>query len=85
MQFIGVKKYIPSKQNITMVYQRPTESLKEWLARFREVVTATMDMTDREALMGALSSMKKNSPSNMTLTTSHLPRTKNSWQGKMDS
>lgn len=62
MQFIKVKKYIPPKQNLTMVYQRLNESLKEWLARFREAVVGTTDMTDREALRGALSSMKKNSP-----------------------
>ncbi|XP_024026811.1 uncharacterized protein LOC112093145 [Morus notabilis] len=59
LQLIRVKKYVPPKQNLTMIYQKPNESLREWLARYREAVAATMDITDREALMGALSSMKK--------------------------
>ena len=54
LQFIGVKKYIPPKQNLTAIYQKPNESLREWLARYGEVVAATMDITDREALIGAL-------------------------------
>ncbi|XP_024023725.1 uncharacterized protein LOC112092265 [Morus notabilis] len=59
LQFIGVKEYVPLKQNLTMIYQKPNESLKEWLARYGEAVAATMDITNREALMGVLSSMKK--------------------------
>ncbi|XP_024023265.1 uncharacterized protein LOC112092146 [Morus notabilis] len=51
--------YVPLKQNLTTLYQKPNESLREWLARYGEAVAATMDITDREALMGALSSMKK--------------------------
>ncbi|XP_024018056.1 uncharacterized protein LOC112090604 [Morus notabilis] len=62
LQFIGVKKYVPPKQNLTTIYQKPNETLREWLARYGEAVTATMDITDREALMGALSSMKKITP-----------------------
>ncbi|XP_024030451.1 uncharacterized protein LOC112094252 [Morus notabilis] len=62
LQFIGVKKYIPPKQNLTTIYQKPNETLREWLARYGEAVAATMDITDREALMGALSSMKKITP-----------------------
>ncbi|XP_024030693.1 uncharacterized protein LOC112094324 [Morus notabilis] len=44
------------------IYQKPNESLREWLARYGEVVAATMNITDREALMGALSSTKKITP-----------------------
>ncbi|XP_024017308.1 uncharacterized protein LOC112090382 [Morus notabilis] len=62
LQFIGVKKYISPKQNLTTIYQKPNETLREWLARYGEAVAATMDITDREALMGALSSMKKITP-----------------------
>lgn len=62
LQFIGAKKYAPPKQNLMMVYQKPNESMKEWLARFGEAVAGTIDMTDREALMGTPSSMKKNIP-----------------------
>ncbi|XP_024020104.1 uncharacterized protein LOC112091244 [Morus notabilis] len=51
LQFIGVKKYVPPKQNLTTIYQKPNESLREWLARYEEAVAATMDITDREALM----------------------------------
>ncbi|XP_024033009.1 uncharacterized protein LOC112095378 [Morus notabilis] len=54
-----VKNFFPPKQNLTTIYQKPNESLREWLARYGEAVTATMDITDREALMGVLSSMKK--------------------------
>lgn len=59
LQFVGVKKYVSPKQKMTMVYEKPNESLKEWLVRYGEVVTATIDMTDWEALMRALFSMKK--------------------------
>ncbi|XP_024019520.1 uncharacterized protein LOC112091038 [Morus notabilis] len=62
LQFIGVKKYISPKQNVTMVYQEQNELLKKWLTRYGEAVAATTDMTDIEALMGALSSMKKIMP-----------------------
>ncbi|XP_024019232.1 uncharacterized protein LOC112090951 [Morus notabilis] len=48
--------------NLTMIYQKPNELLREWLARYGEAIAATMDITDREALMGALSSMKKITP-----------------------
>ncbi|EXC05119.1 hypothetical protein L484_011909 [Morus notabilis] len=58
----GVKKYVPPKQNMTTIYQKPNESLREWLARYGEALAATMDITYREALMGALSSMKKITP-----------------------
>ncbi|XP_024024070.1 uncharacterized protein LOC112092340 [Morus notabilis] len=61
-QFIGVKKYIPPKQNLSMVYQGPNESLKDWIARFGEQVAATEGISDEVALMGALSSMKKDIP-----------------------
>ncbi|XP_024024428.1 uncharacterized protein LOC112092448 [Morus notabilis] len=61
-QFIGVKKYIPPKQNLSRVYQGPNESLKDWIARFGEQVTATEGISDEVALMGALSSMKKDIP-----------------------
>ncbi|XP_024024254.1 uncharacterized protein LOC112092392 [Morus notabilis] len=53
LQFIGVKKYVPPQQNLTTIYQKPNEPLREW--RYGEAVTATMDITDKEALMGALS------------------------------
>lgn len=43
-----------------MVYQKPSESLKEWLVRYGEVVAVTTDMMDREAFMGKLSTTKKN-------------------------
>ncbi|XP_024028499.1 uncharacterized protein LOC112093727 [Morus notabilis] len=56
LQFIGIKKYVPPKQNLTTLYQKLNESLREWLARYGEAIAATMDITDREALMGALSS-----------------------------
>lgn len=59
LQFIGIKKYVLLKQNLMMVYKKLNESLKEWLARYREAVATTTDMTDREILMGALFSMKK--------------------------
>ncbi|XP_024019624.1 uncharacterized protein LOC112091072 [Morus notabilis] len=62
LQFIGVKKYVSPKQNLTTIYQKPNESLREWLVRYGEAIAATMDITDREALMGALSSMKKITP-----------------------
>ncbi|XP_024021747.1 uncharacterized protein LOC112091716 [Morus notabilis] len=62
LQFVGVKKYVPPKQNLTTIYQKPNESLKEWLAWYGETIAAVTDMTDREALMGALSSMKKITP-----------------------
>ncbi|XP_024022417.1 uncharacterized protein LOC112091911 [Morus notabilis] len=58
----GVKKYIPPKQNLSRVYQGPNEPLKDWIARFREQVTATEGISDEVALMGALSSMKKDIP-----------------------
>ncbi|XP_024023688.1 uncharacterized protein LOC112092257 [Morus notabilis] len=29
LQFIGVKKYVPPKQNLTTIYQKPNESLRE--------------------------------------------------------
>ncbi|XP_024023546.1 uncharacterized protein LOC112092228 [Morus notabilis] len=61
-QFIGVKKYIPPKQNLSRVYQGPNKSLKDWIARFGEQVTATEGISDEVALMGALSSMKKDIP-----------------------
>ena len=47
---------------MTTIYQKPNESLKEWLARYGEAVAATMDITDREALMVVLSSIKKITP-----------------------
>ncbi|XP_024026074.1 uncharacterized protein LOC112092959 [Morus notabilis] len=62
LQFIGVKKYVSPKQNLTTIYQKLNESLREWLARYGETVAATMDITDREPLTGALSSMKKITP-----------------------
>ncbi|XP_024025271.1 uncharacterized protein LOC112092707 [Morus notabilis] len=58
-QFIGVKKYIPPKHNLSRVYQGPNESLKDWIARFGEQVAATERISDEVALMGALSSIKK--------------------------
>ncbi|XP_024031095.1 uncharacterized protein LOC112094468 [Morus notabilis] len=61
-QFIGVKKYITLKQNLSRVYQGPNESLKDWIARFRKQVVATEGITDEVALMGALLSMKKDIP-----------------------
>jgi len=61
-QFVGVKKYIPPKQNLSRVYQGPNESLKDWIARFGEQVAATEGISDEVALMGALSSMKKDIP-----------------------
>ncbi|XP_024024965.1 uncharacterized protein LOC112092622 [Morus notabilis] len=61
-QFIGVKKYISPKQNLSRVYQGPNESLKDWIARFREQVAATEGISDEVALMRALSSMKKDIP-----------------------
>ncbi|MCQ7582429.1 retrotransposon gag domain-containing protein, partial [Salmonella enterica] len=61
-QFIGVRQYIPPKQNLTMVYQGPAESLKDWLARFGQEVAGTENVTDAEALMGAVSSMRKDTP-----------------------
>ncbi|XP_024022147.1 uncharacterized protein LOC112091828 [Morus notabilis] len=61
-QFIGVKKYIPLKQNLSRVYQGPKESLKDWIARFGEHVAATEGISDEVALMGAISSMKKDIP-----------------------
>ncbi|XP_024026719.1 uncharacterized protein LOC112093118 [Morus notabilis] len=72
LQFIGVKKYVPPKQNLTAIYQKSNESLREWLARYGEAVAATMDITDREALMGALSSMKKITPSKRELNRKPL-------------
>ncbi|EXB37478.1 hypothetical protein L484_001143 [Morus notabilis] len=62
LQFIGVKKYVPPKQNLTTIYQKPNESLKEWLAKYGEAVAATTNMIDREALMGAMSSIEKITP-----------------------
>ena len=47
---------------MTTIYQKPNETLRDWLARYGEVVAATMDITDREALMGAMSSIKKMTP-----------------------
>ncbi|XP_024023430.1 uncharacterized protein LOC112092197 [Morus notabilis] len=61
-QFIGVKKYIPPKQNLSRVYQGPNESLKDWIARFGEQVAATEGISNEVALMGALSSMKNGIP-----------------------
>ncbi|XP_024033085.1 uncharacterized protein LOC112095395 [Morus notabilis] len=61
-QFIGVKKYIPPKQNLSREYQGPNESLKDWIARFGEQVTATEGISNEVALMGALSGMKKDIP-----------------------
>ncbi|XP_024032291.1 uncharacterized protein LOC112094827 [Morus notabilis] len=61
-QFISVKKYIKPKQNLSRVYQGPNESLKDWIARFGEHVAATEEISDEVALMGALSSMKKDIP-----------------------
>ncbi|EXB66084.1 hypothetical protein L484_003885 [Morus notabilis] len=61
-QFIGVKKYIPPKQNLSRVYQGPDESLKDWIARFGEQVAATEGITDEVALMGALASMRRDIP-----------------------
>lgn len=61
LQFIKAKTYIPPKQNLTMVYQKLNEQLNEWFARFGEAVVATINTIDWEALMGALSNMKKNS------------------------
>ncbi|XP_024017917.1 uncharacterized protein LOC112090565 [Morus notabilis] len=66
-QFIGVKKYIPPKQNLSSVYQGPNESLKDWITRFGEQVAATKGISDKVALMGALSSMKKDIPYIMDL------------------
>ncbi|XP_024030780.1 uncharacterized protein LOC112094363 [Morus notabilis] len=40
----------------------PNESLKDWIARFGEQVTATEGISDEVALMGALLSMKKDIP-----------------------
>ncbi|XP_024030283.1 uncharacterized protein LOC21404721 [Morus notabilis] len=62
LQFIGVKKYVPPKRNLTTIYQKLNESLKEWLVRYREAVAATTDIADQEALIGAMSSMKKITP-----------------------
>lgn len=59
LQFIEVKKYVSPKQNLTTVYQKPNESLKEWVPRYGEAVATTADITDKEALMGTLFSMKK--------------------------
>ncbi|XP_024023030.1 uncharacterized protein LOC112092074 [Morus notabilis] len=61
-QFIGVKKYIPPKQNLSRVYQGPNESLKDWIARFGEQVAGTEGISDEVALMGAMSSKKKDIP-----------------------
>ncbi|XP_024019113.1 uncharacterized protein LOC112090929 [Morus notabilis] len=62
LQFIRVKKYVPPKHNLTTIYQKPNESLKEWLVRYGEAVATTTDMTNREALTGVMSSMKKITP-----------------------
>ena len=62
LQFIRVKKYVLPKQNLMMICQRPNKSLNEWLTRFGEAVIVTTDMTDREALMRALSRKKKKTP-----------------------
>ncbi|XP_024029352.1 uncharacterized protein LOC112093952 [Morus notabilis] len=61
-QFIGVKNYIPPKQNLSRVYQGPNESLRDWIARLGEHVAATEGISDEVALMGALSSMKQDIP-----------------------
>ncbi|XP_024017306.1 uncharacterized protein LOC112090377 [Morus notabilis] len=61
-EFIGVKEYIPPKQNLSRVYQGPNESLKDWIVRFGEQVAATEGISNEVALMGALSSMKKDIP-----------------------
>ena len=49
------------------MYQGPNESLKDWIARFGEQVTATEGISDEVTLMGALSSMKKDIPYSIDL------------------
>ncbi|XP_024021222.1 uncharacterized protein LOC112091535 [Morus notabilis] len=52
----------PMNPTLSRVYQGPNESLKDWIARFGEQVAATEGISDEVALMGALSSMKKDIP-----------------------
>ncbi|GMN59056.1 hypothetical protein TIFTF001_028157 [Ficus carica] len=61
-QSLGVKQFAAPKQNLTITYQGPQETLKDWLARFNVEVAATEEISDNEALMGALSSMRHDTP-----------------------
>ncbi|WP_265653264.1 hypothetical protein, partial [Escherichia coli] len=57
-QFIGVKKYVPSKSKLSHLLQGPNESLKDWLACFGRERAMCGKVTDQEALMGAMFSIR---------------------------
>ncbi|GMN59382.1 hypothetical protein TIFTF001_028474 [Ficus carica] len=61
-QFLGVKRFVAPKQNLTIMFQGPQESLKEWPTRFSVEVVATEEISDKEALIGAMSSMRHDIP-----------------------
>ncbi|GMN58357.1 hypothetical protein TIFTF001_027457 [Ficus carica] len=50
------------KQNLTITYQGPHESLKDWLTQFSVEMVAIYEILDKEALMGAMNSMRHNIP-----------------------
>ena len=78
-QFLGVKRFAASKQNLTIMFQ-PQESLKKWLTRSSVEVVATEKISDKEELIGAMSNMRHEYPSEMTCTKNQPKHTKISWK-----
>ncbi|GMN37858.1 hypothetical protein TIFTF001_042705 [Ficus carica] len=61
-QFLGIKIFATPKQNLTIMFQGPQESLKEWLTRFNVEVVSTEEISNKDALMGTMSSMRPDIP-----------------------
>ncbi|GMN48169.1 hypothetical protein TIFTF001_017340 [Ficus carica] len=57
-QFIGVHELPMPTETPVVMHQDPNESLKDWLHRYTTEVASMEDLTEREVLMGALSSMR---------------------------
>lgn len=66
------------------MFQGPQESLKEWRTQFSVEVVATNEISDKEALMGAMSSMR-HVPFRDDLHQKPAKDTISSWKERKDS
>lgn len=59
---MGVKRFVAPKQNLTKMFRGPHKSLKDWLTQFSAKVVVTEEISDEEALIGVMSSMRHDIP-----------------------
>ncbi|GMN58451.1 hypothetical protein TIFTF001_027547 [Ficus carica] len=57
-QFTRICKLPKPRETLVVMHQEPNESLKDWLHWYTTEVASMKDLTEREALIGALSSMR---------------------------